>query len=100
MNAQRRTEINNVRKDIEESLPDIKTLFELILSWKEKLESARDDEQQYYDDMPESFQQSTKGEAAELAVAALEETISKLDNFVPLEEIFDEVLQSLETAVE
>lgn len=100
MNAQRRTEIKAIKLDIEQSLDDIRSLFSTIQDWKEKLESARDDEQEYLDAMPESLQQSPKGESAQQAIDNLEEAISKLDDFVPLEEIFDEIPVSLETAVE
>jgi hypothetical protein len=45
------------------------------------LESCRDDEQEYYDNMPESIQGGEKGCNAEQDVATMEEVISALEAF-------------------
>lgn len=45
----------------------------------EALESIREEEQEYYDNMPESIQQGEKGDNAQTAIDQLETTISSLD---------------------
>lgn len=100
MNAIRRLDILNVKKDITSSLEDVRSLFSTIAAWKDLLGQIRDDEQEYYDNMPASLKQSEKGDLAENAIIAIEEAISKLDDFVPLEDILDEILPLLETAAE
>lgn len=46
---------------------------------KADLESIRDEESDYYDNMPESFQQGEKGEAAQANLAQLDEAIESLE---------------------
>lgn len=63
------------RKRIAELLSEIEVC-------KDSLESIRDEEQEYYDNMPESFQQSEKGSAAESAIEELEAAGSALDDCI------------------
>lgn len=77
MNNDRRKQITKALSafealDLENKLEDIKSLFEEI----------RDDEQEYYDNMPESLQGSEKGEKAEAAVSALEEILDALSEMI------------------
>ena len=51
----------------------------LIAQAKEVLETARDEEQEYLENMPEGLQGGDKGSAAEEAITALEEAIDSLD---------------------
>lgn len=44
------------------------------------LETLRDEEQDYYDNMPEGFKQGSRGDAAQSAIDALETAISQLEN--------------------
>ena len=46
-----------------------------------ELEGLRDEEQEYFDAMPESFQSGEKGEIAQTAIDALETAISALEEF-------------------
>lgn len=62
MNKQRRKKI----EALVERLADI---------WTE-LEELKDEEQDYFDNMPESFQGSDKGEAAEQVVSQLDDAIN------------------------
>ncbi|MFK0338738.1 hypothetical protein ACIQT7_15835 [Agrobacterium deltaense] len=64
MNKERRKEIARAAAMIEEA--------------KGILETCRDEEQEYYDNMPESFQDGDKGNAAQEAIDALEEAVSSL----------------------
>ena len=66
MNKQRRKEIARAVAMIEEA--------------KSILETCRDEEQDYFDNMPESFQDGQKGEDAQTAIDALDEAISQIDD--------------------
>ena len=68
MNKARRKEIDSVIATLEEA--------------KERLESIRDDEQEYYDTMPENFQYGEKGEAAEETVSNLDYAIDQIDEAI------------------
>lgn len=46
---------------------------------KSILENARDEEQDFYDNMPENMQGGDKGQAAEAAVSSLEDAISSIE---------------------
>lgn len=46
------------------------------------IEVIREEEQEYYDNMPESFQGGEKGDAAQEAIGELENAISDLGNVV------------------
>jgi hypothetical protein len=65
VNAKRRKDIQG----IEQKLGEI----------KEQLESLRDEEQEYYDNMPEAFQYGEKGEKAEAAIEALDDAMNSLE---------------------
>jgi len=43
------------------------------------IDSLKDDEQEYFDNMPESFQNSEKGEAAQAAVDAFDSALASID---------------------
>lgn len=61
------------RKQIEEA----KVLLQKAVNL---LEQARDDEQEAYDNMPESFQEGEKGEKAQQAIDALEDALGNLSD--------------------
>jgi hypothetical protein len=58
----------------------IEDAMALVESAKSMLEEARDEEQEYFDNMPESLQSSEKGENAESAIACLDDVIGYLDS--------------------
>ncbi|TRB00441.1 MULTISPECIES: hypothetical protein [Rhizobium/Agrobacterium group] len=66
MNKERRKEIARAAAMIDEA--------------KAILETCRDEEQEYYDNMPESFQDGEKGSTAQEAIDALEEAVSSLED--------------------
>ena len=66
MNKQRRKEIARAVAMIEEA--------------KSILETCRDEEQDYFDNMPEPFQDGQKGEDAQTAIDALEEAVSLIED--------------------
>lgn len=66
MNATRRKLINVALSTLEQVRSD--------------LEGARDEEQEYYDNMPEGLQSGDKGDAAQAAVSSLEDAISNIES--------------------
>lgn len=64
-----------------------------ITDLKDQIEAIRDEEQDYFDNMPESLQGGEKGEAAEAAISALETAVDALDAFD-----VDEVVGALDEA--
>lgn len=76
MNAARRKAIEKIKTTIEEA--------------KCQLDDITGEEQDYFDAMPESFQNGETGEKAQEAVSHLEEAVSSLED----------VIGALESAVE
>jgi methyl-accepting chemotaxis protein len=77
MNAERRKRIAAI--DAEGIKQAIETLKGLIDDARSEYEAIKDEEQEYYDNMPESFQQGDKGSKAEEIVSALESVSEALD---------------------
>ena len=59
---------------------EIGKAIQLLDEAKEILETARDEEQEYFDSMPESLQGGDKGQEAEIAVGILDDVVSMLDD--------------------
>ena len=68
------------RKMIAAASETIQKIVGMIEDAKSELETARDEEQEYYDNMPESLQSGEKGQAAEAAIEQLETAISELED--------------------
>ncbi len=68
MNKKRRKEIRELINELEEL--------------KEKIEIVLEEEQDYYDNMPENLQGSERGEIAESAISELEESLDNIDNAI------------------
>ena len=68
MNKQRRQRIRDVRKEIE--------------TCKENLQKILDEEQDYYDNMPENLQCSMRGSGSEDAIDIMESCIEDLENII------------------
>lgn len=66
--------MNNARR------AQIKEAGDLVAKAVALLEEARDDEQAYFDEMPENFQNAERGQAAEEAVSLLDDLIVELEN--------------------
>lgn len=71
------------RKELDEIITELENL-------KGRIESASDEEREYYDNMPENLQDSEKGQAADMAADALMTAIDTCD----------EVISSIEEAKE
>ena len=68
MNKQRRQKIRDVRKEIE--------------NCKENLQKILDEEQDYFDNMPENLQGSMRGSDSEDAIDIMESCIEDLENII------------------
>lgn len=66
MNAQRRKKLDEINGTLAEARAELETL--------------RDEEQEYYDNMPESFQNGERGQKAQEAIDAMETVIGDLEN--------------------
>jgi flagellar biosynthesis chaperone FliJ len=86
MNAER-------RKQIETARVLVHSAFSTLEEARSLLSDIRDEEQEYYDNMPESLQGGEKGDKANEAVNALESAHDEIDGFD-----FDGVFSSLDEA--
>lgn len=68
MNKQRREKIREIRNEIE--------------SCKDKLQIILDEEQDYFDNMPENLQGSMRGSDSEDAIDTMEGCIDELDEVI------------------
>ncbi len=68
MNKYRRTGIRNIILKLEELKDDIEALL--------------DEEQEYYDNMPENLQYGERGENSQSAIDSLEEAICNVDDCI------------------
>lgn len=55
---------------------------ELLNQAQSIIEECRDEEQEYYDNMPESFQNGERGEAALAAIDMMESALSEIEGAV------------------
>ena len=88
MNKDRRKEIAALASRVQE-------IAELIDSLKSDLENVRDEEQDYFDNMPENMQDGDRGTRAQDALNGLDDALSALDDFDG-----DTITGSLDTAAE
>ncbi|MBQ7349231.1 MAG: hypothetical protein IJW47_04480, partial [Clostridia bacterium] len=56
----------------------IDELIEQLESVKSEIETVLEEEQEYFDNMPESFQYGEKGEKAEEAIRSIEDAVESL----------------------
>ncbi|AUX82640.1 hypothetical protein PBI_POCKET_53 [Microbacterium phage Pocket] len=71
---------NQRRKEIQEVISKLADLDALRNEIKEEIERIRDEEQEYYDNMPEGLQQSDRGYKAEEAASQLDDAAQQLDD--------------------
>lgn len=83
------------RKEIQNAADLIRKAQETIEEAKEVLETVKADEEEYYDNMPESIQNGEKGSQAQTAIDALDNAISDLEGFD-----FDQIETYLNEATE
>lgn len=88
MNKTRRGEIAAAVQRLTELAAEISDL-------RDTVETIRDEEQEYFDNMPESIQSGERGQNAEAAISELDDALSALEDFDS-----DTIVTSLETAAE
>ena len=105
MNKQRRKNLDNIYNELESikekceiEICDIKArisiLFEGMEELKERLENERENEDETYNNMPESLQGGERGQAMEEAVSEMDSAMEKLDEIVAQH---DELIDSLDS---
>ena len=94
MNKQRRKELNILGSKIKK-VKNQDEIYECIGI----LENIRDDEQDYYDNIPENLQCSQRAEDSEQAIENMEEALELLEGLYGEEE-FDESSIELEDVIE
>jgi chromosome segregation ATPase len=98
--------VNKDRRKSIEAIADQLSKIEDILnqhsidfgSLQSEIEGLKDEEQEYYDNMPESLQGGDKGQAAEEAVGYLESAYDKLGEINDAFEKLGEVVEELRNA--
>ncbi len=60
----------------------LKKILETLENTKGEIEALRDEEQEYFDNMPESLQGGEKGTTAEDAVENMENTIGSIEDAI------------------
>lgn len=60
----------------------ISKAVEELIGIKQSLEDVRDEEQSFFDNMPESIQNGNRGQDAEACVSDLEETLDFIDQAI------------------
>lgn len=82
---------NNRRKDIVKAKAELEEIRGPLAIAIASLTDIRDEEQEAFDNMPESMQDSERGEKAQAAISALETALETLEEIedTTLEEISD-----------
>lgn len=99
MNKARRKELSEVIRGLN-MVKDKDDLYSII----NELDSIKDDEQDYYDNIPENLQYSQRAEDSEQAIDNLEEALSLLneaydeDKFDKDNELIQEAIDKIEDA--
>lgn len=88
MNKQRRAEIARIRQRLEEANGVLEEL------WGD-IEAVRDEEQESFDNLPESIQGSERGQKAEEAISSLD---TAYDDLEQIRSQLDDLLETLDEA--
>lgn len=94
MNKARRKELSKVVSELN-IIKDKDALYDCINT----LESIRDDEQDYYDNIPENLQYSQRAEDSEAAIENMEEALDLLNELYEAAD-FDKDSELIEEAIE
>jgi uncharacterized coiled-coil DUF342 family protein len=98
MNAERRKAITAAFTKMEELKDALETLKGQAEELVGELETIRDEEQDYFDNMPESFQQGDRGQSAESAIEYLETAIEAATAVQDFDAELDEALEALDNS--
>ncbi len=83
------------RKAIEALKDQIRALATAAAGVASEVEALRDEEQDYFDNIPESLQSGDRGQASEAAISSLEYALSSLED---IETAAEGAIQSLDDA--
>ncbi len=97
MNKQRRKDIGNAVELIAKARGLMEEANAKAAEAKEMLETARDEEQEYKDNMPESMQNGDKGSAADSAIDNLETASSAAESFI---DNMDEAVSTIQGVID
>ncbi|MBQ6984571.1 MAG: hypothetical protein IJQ20_06540 [Paludibacteraceae bacterium] len=86
MNNQRRKALKDAMKQMEEAAA-------LLTAAKEAIESIKEEEEEAYDNLPDSFQEGAQGDQMQENINAMDEVIDNLDTQAS---DIEEYIQSLE----
>ena len=81
------------RKAISALVEDIAKIAGQVDDFRSGVESVRDDEQEAFDNLPESLQEGDRGQVSQEAIDALEEALFTLEDID-----FDAITSALDTA--
>jgi hypothetical protein len=88
-----------VNKDRRKALSDLVDRIGLMSGMRDdivsELEALKDEEQEYFDNMPESLQGGDKGQLAEQSISSMDDAINELDGMQ-----FDDAISNIESACE
>ncbi len=95
MNKQRRKALENLQNDLDKIKSDLQHAIEIedgnipkekleehkgvAADVQSQLETLRDEEQEYYDNMPEGLQAGEKGDKAQEAIDSIDEAINQVE---------------------
>lgn len=82
MNKQRRKDITSALNLLSESREQMELAIAKAEEAKEMIENARDEEQEYKDNMPENMQDGEKGSMADSAIDNLENAASAAESYI------------------
>lgn len=85
------------RKAIADVQEQLRKAQEIIRDAAEQLASIKDDEEEYFDNMPEGIQAGERGEKAQAAIDNLDEALTTLEG---IDEEIDGALESMDSAAE
>ncbi len=92
MNNQRRKDIDTCIAHVEKLAELAEAVREAVDAYNEErdnmhsaIEGIREEEQEYFDNMPESFQQGDKGQTAEAAISQLDEALALVDEDIEID---------------
>lgn len=82
MNKERRKELGHAIEKLDGIRAALTQAKEDLEEVKGDIEGLKDDETEYYENMPEAFQQGEKGEVAQAAISEMDEAISSIESAV------------------
>lgn len=104
MNKERRKQIADLISRLRElTIPDLEALKTEMDEIHDGIDEVKEQEQEYFDNMPESLQGGDKGSVAEAAIQALEEAGEALETAAQavqdvIDLDFQDIMDSLDTA--